>query len=255
MEGQVNKLKGEFSRIIKELFKELGEMATKELNFIEDLRTSLLARQTMGSMPFFSSEQKERVEKATTITEFRDLIHNYSSFQNVSVIQHLVEKYGGETVKDSFDSYSNGLLEFRAGTRIHDYIGAEASMKDATELPSGFVEVKMKMGDSWDDRKLEDVETFRCQMCAKASIPQQAVIFVRMTMASIILVWGVDKSNSALSSLLRALDEAEMTRFDVKAVNCDAVSFAADLATPEAEDVDGIEQPSHASELKQTGES
>ena len=73
------------------------------------------------------------------------------------------------------------------------------------------------------------------------------------TMGSIVLVWGVAESNLALSSFLRVLDEAEMVRLDVEAVNCDAVSAATEsLALPDTEDVEKIEQPSRAVALDAT---
>ena len=226
-------------------------MAKTKLNFIKEMCDYLLARHTMSNLPFFSSEQKGKI---TTITEFQDLIHNHYNFQNVSLIKDLVERYGEGSVKGDFNSYVDRLREFQEETRIRDYIDVEASRKDTTELPLGFVEVKMEMGDSWNDCKLTDVEMFRRQICEKASIPLQAVIFIRVTMGSIILVWGVEKSNSALSPLLQALDKAEiMTEFDVKFKSVsDAPESSAMSGT---EDVEEIEQPSHASELEEAGES
>lgn len=256
-------LEAEFLKVVIGLFKHLSEMAKKAPNLIEDIRTFLLALQIRFDMkhtPFFSSKRKKKIMNATTIGEFQNLICSYCNFLNISLFEQLVKEFGEGIVENDFDSYLNHLRIFRANTRICVFIEAQALRNVTIELPPDFIKVKVRMGDSWNHRNLNDVKGLHLQLCRKASVTPHVVFFMYGTLGSIVLVWGVARSNFALSSLLWVLDETEMAQLDLETVNCDAAFVATgSLATPE--DVEEIEQPSYAlaatalrAELEQAGE-
>ena len=99
------------------------------------------------------------------------------------------------------------------------------------ELPPEFVKIRTKLGCSWEDRTLKEVEIFHLEFCKRALIAPYVAYFISGEWSCIVLTWGV--AETAVSAILQVLDEASMVTFDLKAVDCDAAVTTLDLPSPD----------------------
>ena len=233
---KIDSLEEELGNIVIGLFTFLGKMAKMRPDFIEEIRAVLLAIPLKQSMKeqhaSFFEEQSDAIENATTVAKLQRVICSYCDFQNVSLFEHLIKELGNEDLKAKLKVYMDHLCDFRASTKIIDYIDAQAMRKVKFAVPSGFVEAQMTLGISWADGTLEDVEEFHCHLCKEASLSFYSVCLLCGKKGSIILVWGL--ARSAVASFLSAVESGRV-KYDLEAVTCEGDAVATGLAIPEAE--------------------
>ena len=211
-------------------------MAKTQHDLVDEIRAVFLALQVSLDVKqqhaSFFEAQADVIESFTTVAQFQSIICRYCDFLNVSLFAHLIEELGDADIKAKFELYIHQLSKFRASTKIIDYIDAQAMRKVKYTLPPEFVECNIKLGVSWEDLTLKDVENFLCDLCKEASLAPYAVHSMCAKQNSIILVWGV--ARSAVFRLLRVLDSKGLERYDLQAVTCDATAAGNCDATPDA---------------------
>lgn len=238
---RIDELEEEFMTVVDNLFELLTQMAKKAPDFIDKMRSFLLTLQVKLGMkkqntPFFT-EHRDEIKSCTTVAEFQAIICNYCNFLNFALFESLMKRFGGKELKLAFKLYLDHLHDFRTNTKIGEYIVALTFSGVTDSLPAGFDKISMKMHDSWDQCTLQDLEDFRLSWCTNALVHPHAVSLMHGKAGCFVLVWGV--ASFALSSLLWALDEAEMAECNIKAINYDT-------DTPEIEVVEKMEHLSLA---------
>ena len=230
---KIDRLEEEFENNVIQLFAMLSRRAKQSPDFIDEIRATLLVVPLTLSKKhqhgLFFERCGDRLESASTVAKFQSIICSYCNFMNVSLFEYLVKKFGEEVLKSKFRVYEGHLDEFRASTKIGDFIDAQTLNQDRSVLPTDFVKVQMKLGDSWEDRTLKDVEDFHLELCRKASLAPYAAYFISGEWRCIVLTWGM--AEVAVSAILQVLDGAGMVVFDLNAVDCDTTAAALESLT------------------------
>ena len=267
---KMDTLEEEFENIVIRLFALFSSLAKKSPDFIDVIRAVLLAIPLTLDKKHqhcsFFEKNRDFIESASTVASFQWIICSYCNFLNVSLFEQLMKKLGAD-LKADFRVYMEHLDEFRACTKIGDFIDAQTLRQDRSILPPEFAKVQIKLGDSWEDCTLKYIQEFHLKLCQKASLAPYAAYLISGEWSCIVLTWGI--AGAAVSAILQVLDEAGMAAFDFKAVDCDATAAAleslpvSEQVTPETELAEkmehlatGTEQHSPTESLTQpTGES
>lgn len=232
----IGALEMEFRMLVCDLFTFLDNTATKQPELTCKIRVFMLAVPTCLTKrhqhaSFFEAHTDD-IASATTVANFQVIICNYCNYLNVSLFEELVKEFGDKNLKSRLENYMEHLCNFQESTKIVDFIDAQSA---SSVLPPEFMEVEMILGDSWKDYTLKHVADFHHDTCKKASLAKYAVYFKEGKWSSIVLVYGV--ARSAVYFLSLVLDEAGMTKHELRAVNFFDVPKM--LPTPYTEVVEG----------------
>ena len=230
----IDELEKEFQDNVIQLFALLGSVARKSPEFIDFIRAVLMAVPlTLNKHRHESFFEKygDAIESASTVAKFQWIICSYCNFLNVSLFEHLLEhlmnKLGRGDLKAKFCLYMEHLESFRTSTKIGDFIDAQILREDRFKFPPEFVKIRIKLGCSWEECTLKDIENFHLDLCKKALLAPYVSYFISGEWSCIVLTWGI--AGAAVLAVLQVLDEASMVTY---AVDCDATATRCILSLP-----------------------
>ena len=101
---------------------------------------------------------------------------------------YIINKFGGEDLKQKMESYKLDLQSFRKATRLCDFISCWP-VKGQTPPETELREFVAKVGHHWDDCTLEDLETLKGVITRKFFLPDFTLQLKKITEGSIIITW------------------------------------------------------------------
>ena len=131
---------------------------------------------------FYDSKQ-ELFQVPQILMSFFSVLSTYWNLFHPALLQHLVNKLGGEELKARMDRYMDDLHCFRIQTTLGDFLD-----KWVGEILSGYQEFVLELGEEWREKTVEEFEQFRIRLSRLQSFGGGNMSFVKTAKSSSILV-------------------------------------------------------------------
>ena len=99
------------------------------------------------------------LSSSTSADELFTIVSSYGNLFHPALLQHLVNKLGDEDIKLQMDRYTEDLHHFRIQTTLGDFLD-----KWVGEIPSGYQEFVLQLGEEWRKKTVEDFEQLRISL-------------------------------------------------------------------------------------------
>lgn len=189
--AQANNLEDEIHEL-ERLFNELVDKAAR-MEKIDLFGLKLCIIQLPMSLKYpqlkLLSGKLSDILKAESVLEVFCVLAKCWDFLNCGLLNHIIDKFGSQNIKDEMAKYQEKLKDFRCRTTLRDYIG-----KWTHRVTRYFSEVKMEVTEEWLDRTLEDVEQFRRELSRQSSLEDYTLRFEKVSPGSVFLTWTLHSS-------------------------------------------------------------
>ena len=128
-------------------------------------------------------QQAKVVSSSTSLDELFSVLSSYWNLFHPALLEHLVNKLGDEDLKARMDRYMNDLQTFRETTTLGNFLD-----KWVGDIPPGYQEFVLELGEQWREKTIEDLEQFRIRMSRMQSLGGGHMSFIKTTKSSSILV-------------------------------------------------------------------
>ena len=128
------------------------------------------------------------VDQETTFNNLWARLSSYWNFLNFDLLEHVINKFGSEDLKQKMKSYKHELQSFRKATRLCDFISCwpvQGETPPETELR----EFLAKMKHDWDNCTLEDLESLKGVITRKFFLPKFALRLREIKEGCITIIW------------------------------------------------------------------
>ena len=123
------------------------------------------------------------LSSSTSVDGLFTIVSSYGNLFHPALLQHLVNKLGDEDIKSQMDRYMEDLHHFRLQTTLGDFLD-----KWVGEIPSGYQEFVLELGEEWRKKTVEDFEQFRIRLSRLQSFGGGHMSFMKTAKSSSILV-------------------------------------------------------------------
>ena len=131
-----------------------------------------------------------KIDPAMTFDDLWAKLNNYWNFLNFDLLEHIVNIFGSEDLKQKMESYKHDLQSFRKTTRVCDFISCWP-VRGQTPPKKELRKFVAKMKHDWDNCTLEDLETLRGVITRKFFIPGFAFRLRKIKKGCIAITWLV----------------------------------------------------------------
>ena len=148
-------------------------------------------------------QQAKVVSSSTSLDELFSVLSSYWNLFHPALLEHLINKLGDEDLKARMDSYMSNLQRFRVRTTLGNFLD-----KWVGDVPPGYQEFVLELGEQWREKTIEDLEQFRISMSRVPILGGGHMPFIKTTKSSSILVTlGFPKHLFPINWRLTALHE------------------------------------------------
>ncbi len=119
----------------------------------------------ISTLPSFRSKSPALLLRSVSINEFFHVLKEYCNAQSPDILEDLVEELGDKDTKRKWGDFKQEYREFQQRTKLKDLIG---TFRGPETMPPDYKELRMKLGDSWREKTLEDLENLRYQKSLRA---------------------------------------------------------------------------------------
>ena len=209
---------GELDRKFRNLVLNAGEYLTKKEStpgFLSKFRINLVhppAPQVQQHVEFFDMKRKDLIS-ATSVEEVFLILGCYWNWWNYSLLQHVIESFGSQQLKDELHCYLKDLEEFEKDTIVEDFICACHSYLG---VPPEFTEVRTRMKGDWTRYTIYQIRKLARKLARKIA---RSSPFVGMSHSSIVLIWAVP--STVVHVLAAAIDEEFLQSNEIESVTID----------------------------------
>ena len=127
--------------------------------------------------------QAKHLFSSTSVDELFAIVSSYWNLFHPALLQHLVNKLGDQDIKSRMDRYMADLHHFRNQTTLGDFLD-----KWVGEIPPGYQEFVLELGEEWRKKTVEDFEQFRIRLSRLQSFGGGHMSFMKTAKSSSILV-------------------------------------------------------------------
>ena len=163
-------------------------------------KITLLPTSVKGEYQKYLKELLPEIYRSESIEEIfghLNLLWNYLHF---GLLQHIIEIYGDEGLKQQMKEYSAAVETFRGETPLHVFLSAQPK-RQYCEVPAGLKrrlkEVMFKHKNFTLNSSLSEVELYRQQLACEFSLPDFAIILEQIKPGSLSTLWLVPASVAA----------------------------------------------------------
>ena len=208
IEEEIQELDDQFFDVV---YKAQCDLEKVDLAMIKLRITQLQVSPTQEDIKLLQ-EIRPEIEKAKTVSEIFSILseHTYWDCLNCGLLNKIVRRFGSYETKQLMEKYAERLREFRAKTKLEDFIG-----KWARSSPSHFSEFVSEMGGVWRDRTLEDLENFRIELARTMYVEEHVLHYTRITPGSISVTWAIPSSLPGIADTLQAIFPRLKKEYDV----------------------------------------
>lgn len=144
----------------------------------------------------FVKRAKADVKEAESIDDIFYVVGDHCDFLNYSLLEHLIDLYGSNEIKEEMADYVKRIKAFRGETRLKTF--SEVYKEDTREKPGNidkdFSVVVTKHEMDWTTATLEDVEKFRNDVCCELSLYTFSLNLVAVARGCVEITWQVPHS-------------------------------------------------------------
>ena len=130
----------------------------------------------------FLRSQARFLFSTTNVDELYAILSSYWNLFHPALMEHLVNKLGDEDLKARMNHYLDDLYHFRIRTTLGEFMD-----KWVGEIPPGYHEFVLELGEEWREKTVEDLEQFRIRLSRLQSFGGGHMSFMKTAKSSSIL--------------------------------------------------------------------
>ncbi|XP_064395248.1 uncharacterized protein LOC135342446 isoform X2 [Halichondria panicea] len=184
-------------------FRDLRKIALKEITEKRIPVTDF--RQTLMNLPCpITSENEDFIiskyplfEKAESIESIFVHLNFYLSFIDFSLLEHIIEQFGSDSLKRDMSSYAEDMRHFRMNTPVSEALG---HLPRNSDTPVGYSRIKAKFACDVQTATLEDVDTYRKGLAKRCLLSPLALSLFDLQESSLLVTWLVPAAVVAMIS-------------------------------------------------------
>ena len=127
-------------------------------------------------------------EKAESIEGIFLHLNFYLSFIDFSLLEHIIEHFGSESLKQRMKQYSEDMRQFRMTTTISEVI---PHLPQKSHSPQGYSKLEVKANIDCKTSTLEDLDQYRKRFASEFSLSKFALFLSNIKKSSLIVTWLV----------------------------------------------------------------
>ena len=135
----------------------------------------------------FIKDHLTNIDKETHLNSLWARLGIYWNFLNFDLLEHVINKFGGENLKQNMDSYKCDLHLFQRVTRVCDFIDCWPVQGEAPE--TDLREFVAKMKHDWNNCTLEDLDKIKGVITCKFFMPKFALWLRDIKEGCITITW------------------------------------------------------------------
>ena len=157
-----------------------------------------LCRSLLWLPPALAKEHKVLIRKAKadikvaeSVDEVFDVVGR-CDFLNYSLLKYIIDMYGSDKIKDEMAIYAMQIKAFRRETRLQVFSDACEDKPEKDEGKFSLLVTKHDM--DWATATLEDVESFRLDVCRELSLYSFSLNLLVVAQGCVEVTWQVPRS-------------------------------------------------------------
>ena len=224
VEEEIHDLEIKFQSLVLNAEEFFTDRVSQCPRFLSKIRISLVhipASQKTHHLRFFEKNET-RILEAHTVEALILILGRYWNWWNCSLLQHIIDSFGSQQLKDELHCYLKDLEDFEKNTIVEDFICACHSYLG---VPPEFTEVRTRMKGDWTRYTVYQIRKLARKLARKIarSSPLETP-FVGMSHSSIVLIWGVP--STAVHVLAAAIDEEFLQSNEIESLTIDGQDFS-----------------------------
>ena len=176
----------------------LKEITEKQIS-VTDFRQTLMilpSSMTNENKDFIISKYS-LFEKAESIESIFLHLNFYLSFIDFSLLEHIIEQFGSDSLKRDMSSYAEDMRQFRIKTSVSKVLNYLPRISDA---PADHSRLTVKFNVDVQTATLEDVDTYRKRFASDFLLSQLALSLFDLQESSLLVTWLVPAAVGAMIS-------------------------------------------------------
>ena len=173
VEQKMKELEESFSDLVDQAYKALLEReVNKDVHSFRSIFLSLNVSRKYLHQKFIQDNLK--IDEETTFDDLWMKLAFYWNFLNFDLLEHVINKFRIEDLKQKMKSYKDELQSFRKATRLCVFVNCwplNGEMPPETEFREFVTKIKL----DWENCTLEDIETKRRVFIRKFLLPEYAL--------------------------------------------------------------------------------
>ena len=162
---------------------------------VRRLRQSFLRRpgDLKNEHKYFVKEKEDKLMKAQSVDDLFYTADDYWDFLNFSLLEHLINRHASEEIKVEVVEYGQKIRVFRKKTPLNIF-SKVYQRKEVRKVDNNFRKIITEHNIDWSTATLEDVETFRNQLCSELSLYEFSLQVAVLISGSVVITWLVPQS-------------------------------------------------------------
>ena len=176
----------------------LKEITEKQIS-VTDFRQTLMilpSSMTNENKDFIISKYS-LFEKAESIESIFLHLNFYLSFIDFSLLEHIIEQFGSDSLKRDMSSYAEDMRQFRIKTSVSKVLNYLPRISDA---PADHSRLTVKFNVDVHTATLEDLDTYRKRFASDFLLSQLALSLFDLQESSLLVTWLVPAAVGAMIS-------------------------------------------------------
>ncbi len=121
----------------------------------------------------------------------------YLSFIDFSLLEHIIEQFGSDSLKQDMSSYAEDMRQFRMKTPVSKALD---HLPRNSDPPVGYSRLKAKFDFDVHTTTLEDIDTFRKGLSKRCLLSPLALSLSDLQESSLLVTWLVPAAVGAIIS-------------------------------------------------------
>ena len=206
MADQVEYFETEFATLVDKACHDVRKRDLEPSIFLSRVTTLRVSDRTEHRS--FIQENLTNIPPPVTFDKIWSRLTIYWDFMNYGLLEHVINKLGGEDLKHQMQVYVQELSTFKSSTRLCDFIDSWPC-KDNRPSEDELKKIVIKMNHEWTKCTLQDVESFRTALIQKFFLPEFEIILQNANRGCVCVTWLTSPSTATLLQLNLANIETE----------------------------------------------
>ena len=223
VEDQVRYFESKFRDLVDRTY---GHVKKKVEPFVFLSRITYLPVSVRCQHRSFIEEKLTNIPPPVTFENIWIKLNLYWDFLNYALLEHVINVFGSENLKQQMQNYVHELSTFKQTTRLCDFIESWPCRDDGPP-EDRLKKVVVKMKCEWSQCTLQDVELFKKALVHKFFLPEFDILLQNAERGCVCVMWLASPSIATL--LQQNLADIETKLF--KNHNVDALTIDNEVIT------------------------
>ncbi len=175
------------------------EEITEKRITVTDFRQTLmiLPSSIKNENKHFIKSNYSLFEEAKSIESIFLHLNFYLSFIDFSLLEHIIERFGSDSLKRDMSNYAEDMRQFKMKTPVSEVLD---HLPRYSDTPVGYSRLTLKLNFDVRTATLEDVDTYRKHFASEFLLSQLALSLSDLQESSLLVTWLVPAAVGAMIS-------------------------------------------------------